>query len=182
MSVHRSTHSANLILSWGSERKAALLSIHHGQHWTKNYSSSSSSLAAPPWRTCSGYFLLFTGRRWHESLRTPAVEDCLKQWHGSGYIISFLLISFTKWLVLFDACVSCWVSQTEAHPKTDSPLCLILLSQARFCFFWHSNNTITRFHTQRCCSKNGAKLCVWHRAGKCSRSSSCGVRTASKVD
>lgn len=133
-----------------------LLSIRHGQHWTKNYSNKPT---VPPWQIYYRCYLLFTGSRWQKSLWTPAAEDCLKQWHQSGCIISFLLISFTKWLVLCDAYVSCWDSQTEAHPRVTPSLShppppnLLCAQQSHDNKIPHPNVLF----------KEWTKLCAWHQ-------------------
>lgn len=128
-----------------------------------SWSALNQKLAVPPWRTYYGYFLLFTGSRWQKSLWTPMVGDCLKQWHSSGYIISFLLISFTKWLVLCDAYVSCWDSQTEAHPRV-TPSSSHPPHPSSLCAQQSHNNKIPY---PKVLLKEWAKLHAWYQACKC---------------
>lgn len=70
-----------------------------------SWSTLSQKLVQPTQTQCT-MSVSVCGKEMTECLRW--MTDCQKQWHQSGYIISFLLISFTTWLVLCDAFVSCW--------------------------------------------------------------------------
>lgn len=80
-----------------------------------------------------------------------------------GYIISFLLISFTKWLVSFEAYVSCWESQIEAQPGVTPSLSHPPHSSS-LCTGQTDDNLPAH---PKVLLKEWTELHVWHRASKC---------------
>lgn len=89
----------------------------------------------------------------------------------------------SDWFCLMPACPAEFHRQRHT-PRMTPPPPFVSSSSAKlsffsFFFFWHSNNTITRFHTQRCCSKNGRSF-VSDAEPVSAQSSSCEVRTAAK--